>query len=438
MSKTRIEPRILKGFRDYLPESAIARKEMIDSVQETFVLHGFSPIDTPALEYSEILLGKGSEETDKQLFRFEDNGGRDVSLRFDLTVPLARYIAMHANKLALPFRRYHIAPVWRAEKPQRGRFREFFQCDIDLIGSDSLEADAEVIATISSALSNLGLGHKIKLNHRGISNTWFSSRGLADKVPAILRAIDKLAKIGQEAVEKEIAEQAGLDASKIEEIFAFLKTTEGCSLQESIAALSKIPELEPAAKEVARVIENLASLGISEENLAFDLTIARGLDYYTGIVFETELSELPGIGSIASGGRYDNLVSVYSKKEMPGVGASIGIDRIGSALEELKSTEPKSSLSKAIVLNMGEDTRLYALSLCQKLRANGISTEYYPDSSKLGNQFKFAEKKQIPFAIIAGPEEMASKKCALKNLKTKEQFDSLNIEELLEKLSAAI
>ncbi len=248
-------------------------------------------------------------------------------------------------------------------------------------------------------------------------------------MPVILRAIDKLAKIGREGVEKEIAEQAGLDSSKIEEIFAFLETTEGCSLQESITALSKIPELEPAAKEVARVIENLSSLGISEDNLAFDLTIARGLDYYTGILFETELIDLPGIGSIASGGRYDNLVSVYSKKEMSGVGASIGIDRIGSALEELKSSEAKSSLSKAIVLNMGEETRLYALSLCQKLRAKGINTEFYPDAAKLGNQFKFAERKQIPFAVIAGNEEMVSGQCALKDLVSKKQTDKLTIDE---------
>ena len=428
---SQIEPKLLKGFRDQLPEDALERSQLIRQIETVFTSFGYGPIDTPALEYAEILLGKGGEETDKQLFRFLDNGDRDVALRFDLTVPLARYVAKNQRNLPIPFRRYHIAPVWRAEKPQKGRFREFMQCDIDLIGSDSTNADAEVVAVISTALSKINLEHKIKLNHRGISNKYFSSLGLSDKVPHILRATDKIAKIGIDGVKQELEKTAELKGEVVDKIFLFLQLSERKTCKETLSSLSELPELADGTNQLSEIIGKLACLGISEENLSIDLSIARGLDYYTGMVFETELLSSPEIGSIASGGRYDNLLGVYSKNSLPGVGASIGIDRILAALAENTDVEKAKSLTDVIVLNMGVESNTYCHIISNKLRLSGLNTELYTDEAKLGNQFKYADRKGIPFAIIAGANEQNSNTCALKNLKTKEQTDNISLDEAI-------
>ncbi len=430
----KIEPRVLKGFRDYLPAEAILRSRMISKIASSFENFGFAPIDTPALEYAETLVGRGSAETDKQLYRFADNGKRDVALRFDLTIPLARYAALHADKLGIPFRRYHIAPVWRAEKPQRGRFREFIQCDIDIIGCRSETADAEVMATISNALEALELPHQLRINSREISNAWFEHLGLSEKTPEILRALDKIDKAGKEAVIKELQEKASVNLGQIDQLFALslLTAADDAGVISGLRNLaSECSDLNPAIDKLEKTLDLLPKLGMQNGSFKIDLSIARGLDYYTGIVFETDLISEPAIGSIASGGRYDNLASMFTKKELPGSGASIGLDRILAALLERESTSTANSLSEVLVLNMGSSTLAYRADITTKLRNVGINTELFPDEAKLSNQFKYADKKQIPFALVAGEDEQTKNVFSIKDLRTGEQHENLDIEKAI-------
>jgi histidyl-tRNA synthetase len=440
VSKNRIDPRILKGFRDYLPPLAMMRETMIDTLKGVFSSFGFAPIDTPALEYSDILLGKGSAETDKQLYRFEDNGKRDVALRFDLTVPLARYIAMHHHELGRPFKRYHIAPVWRAEKPQRGRYREFFQCDFDVLGTDSVIADAEVLALINASLNALNVRHRIRLNNRMILNGLLEDLGAENKSVAVLRAIDKLEKLGRDTVVAELSQEAGLSTEAIDQVLEFIELSKDRSGTSTV--LNKLSDMLPNSEKAQKGISDVETIfsvlnayGLGDETATLDLSIARGLDYYTGTVFETELVDLPKIGSICSGGRYDNLASLYTSQHIPGVGGSIGLDRILGAYEELGRTSEKSTPATTLVLVLGQDDLPYAVQITQKLREQGEKVELYPDTAKMGNQLKYASRKGMDFAVIAGEREREKNVCSLKALASGTQHDDVAIDSLAELIS---
>lgn len=438
MEKGFITPRILKGFRDFLPDTAFARQCLIRKLEKVFLSFGLSPIDTPALEYADILLGKGSEETDKQLYRFLDNGERDVALRFDLTVPLARFAAMHLNELDLPFRRYHIAPVWRAEKPQKGRYREFMQCDFDIIGTASAYADAEIIAIIHSSLSALSVKHRIRINNRSILNGFLESLGAKEHATHILRAIDKLDKLGNNVVAEELSTNAGLDTSSIDKIFNFLSISRGqCDNEEIISKLQSFLADSELALQAVNELDNLSGLlsafSLGDEDYSFDLSIARGLDYYTGIVFETVCCDLPQIGSICSGGRYDNLASLYTKAKLPGVGASIGLDRLLAALEELHELSQYKPSPEVLVTLMDDDCTHHSIKISHILREAGISTELFLEpNKKLASQLKYADKKHFALVVIAGAREAEQHCCSIKDMRVGEQRDGVLLSELVE------
>ncbi len=446
MAKPAIQARILKGFRDILPETAIPRGEMLTSVTKVFQSFGFSPIDSPALEYAEILLGKGSDETDKQMYRFEDNGKRDVALRFDLTVPLARFAAMHMPTLGTPFRRYHIAPVWRAEKPQRGRFREFVQCDFDIIGSSSVIADAEIIAVMNACLKELGVAHTIRFNHRGLLGCALEQIAASDQSVAVLRAIDKLEKAGKDAVTEELRTQAGLSEEQIQNIFNFVSLSkDSSSNKDTLSRLRKFfldsdvtEQSEQIINQLEVLLNILAEANIDESSLHLDLSIARGLDYYTGIVFETMLTELPDIGSVCSGGRYDDLANLYTKQELPGVGASIGLDRLLAALEELELLKKKQTTAEVLVSVLDQTHAPYAAAVSAKIRAAGINVELYPQISKLGQQLKYADKKNIELVVILGEKEFTSKTCTIKSMTSGEQDTDCSVEQTIDLLRARL
>ncbi len=437
MSKqNRIQPKLLKGFRDYMPQVAMMRENMTDTLKGVFASFGFAPIDTPALEYSEILLGKGSAETDKQLYRFEDNGKRDVALRFDLTVPLARYVAMYHRELGRPFKRYHIAPVWRAEKPQRGRYREFVQCDFDILGTNSVIADTEVLALINASLSALNIKHKIRINNRKILNGLLESLEAEEKSVAVLRAIDKLEKLGRETVIKELSQEAHLSSSAIDQVLEFTELSQGqLKTSEIINKLSNMlgnnKKSQEGIEDIETIFSTLSAYGIDESAATLDLSIARGLDYYTGTVFETELVDLPKIGSICSGGRYDNLASLYTSQHIPGVGGSIGLDRILGAYEELGRTNKRSTPATILVLVLGKEDLAYSVKIAQHLRQKGFKVELYPDMAKMGNQLKYASKKGFNYAIIAGEQERKNRVCSLKKLENGSQHNDIPFDNLV-------
>ncbi len=444
MAKPLIEARILKGFRDYLPQATIPRAMMIDRLKEVLSSFGFVPIDTPALEYADILLGKGSEETDKQLYRFLDNGQRDVALRFDLTVPLARFAAMHINELGIPFRRYHIAPVWRAEKPQRGRFREFIQCDFDIIGTKSLMADAEIILVINRTLRKLEVEHQIRINNRLVLNGFLHTLGVEGKNAAVLRAIDKLEKLGEEVVAAELVSEAGMQKEQISRVFSFLRLSREADSNENL--LAELPALLGSSEaglagvaQLERINQILCCCGLSQKDYRFDLSIARGLDYYTGSVFETTLSRLPEIGSICSGGRYDNLASLYTKQELPGVGASIGLDRLLAALEELGLLAATASTAQILVAVADSSAAPQCMALAQDLRERGLGVEMFPQEAKLAAQLKYADRKGIKLVVIAGADGLAQGICSLKDMNNGAQTDGIALTQiasaLKEKLS---
>lgn len=414
-----IEPRTLKGFRDYLPETMIPRERLIATAQRVYRSYGFSPIDTPALEYEEILLGKGGGETDKQLYRFEDSGGRRVAMRFDLTVPLARFVAQHFNELGTPFKCYHIGTVWRGENTQRGRYREFMQCDFDTIGTLSSTADIEKTLVIHDLLRAIGFeAFTIHVNNRKVLSGLLERIGLADKSAPVLGALDKLRKIGAERVADEIVTGAAATPEQAREV---LKLAELAGSNEQI-----LKQLEPlvAGNEtgqtgVARLAEMLAAVkaaGVPEERLKLDVAIARGLDYYTGTVFETFLDALPSLGSVCSGGRYDNLAELYTTQKLPGIGASLGLDRLLAGMEELGML-PKVATPAEVFIPFFDAGRLADyLQLAAALRAAGLGVEFYPEPKKLGQQLKYADRRGFRVALVAGENEFAAGTIQIKNL----------------------
>ncbi|MCL2801415.1 MAG: histidine--tRNA ligase [Treponema sp.] len=425
-----IEPKVLKGFRDFLPNAEIIRRSLTEKIENTFRSFGFVPIDTPAMEYAEILLGKGGGETEKQIYRFKDNGDRDVALRFDLTVPFARFTALHRNELSFPFKRYHIGKVWRGENTQRGRYREFTQCDFDIIGSDSPAADFEIILLIRSALLNLGLDITIHVNHRGLFNKFLSHIGQIDNSAEILRTVDKLSKIGEDETKRILCGLTGeSNAVKILEFIGAKGTFN--------QVIDRITELSGGHSDESQMLISLNQYMIDacgcENPFVIDPSITRGLDYYTGVVFETFLNELPDIGSICSGGRYDNLAGLYSKDKnsISGVGSSIGLDRLLSALEHLGKLPAANSCSAAIICADIKKSGQYQ-ALAQKLRAEGVPCEVFlePAADKqLVKQFVLAEKKGMRFVIIPG-ENPLTDKLTLRDL-TERQNTEVSIREII-------
>ncbi len=413
----RIEPRTLQGFRDYLPETMIVREQLMETARRVYRSYGFCPIDTPALELLEILLGKGSEETDRQIYHFETAGGKKVGMRFDLTVPLARFVAQHASELGMPFKRYHIAPVWRGERPQHGRFREFMQCDFDTIGTTSVAADIETALVIHDLLDAIGVGEfKLRINNRQILNGLLGQLELSDKSVPILRALDKLDKEGPDNVTAEMARTADVTAEQAQQILKFA-STKGTP-DEVLSSLEDLLEGNEIGQaglhRMEELVKALTALRIKPERYALDVSIARGLDYYTGVIFETNLVDLPKIGSVCSGGRYDNLADLYTKQHLPGIGASLGLDRLLAALEDLKRVEPIRAAAPVLVTYFDSAGLTTYLQIARILRAAGFGAEVYPDPKKLGVQLKYAVQRGFRVAIVAGSEELARGTCQVK------------------------
>lgn len=425
-----IEPRVLKGFRDLLPENELIRKEIIQKLEGVFHKFGFVPIDTPVLEYAEVLLGKGGGETDKQVYRFLDNGKRDVALRFDLTVPFARYMAAHGRDLPIPFRRYHSAKVWRGENTQRGRYREFMQCDFDIVGVDAPTTDFEIILLIKRCFETLGIHDiRIEISHRGIFNRFIRSLDLAGEQTAILRLVDKMAKIGIEKVRQGLEEISSEEAA--EQILKFIKKE-----NTFIDTIAKMETQAGGPAEDSRRLRQIFSLlsDVQIEGVVLNPAITRGLDYYTGLVCETFLTDLPEIGSVCSGGRYNDLASLYSKQQFPGVGASIGLDRLTAALAELGTVIKSPSVPEVLIFNLDSALTAHYYRLATTIRNNDLSCEVYFEKRKLAQQFQYAEKKGIPFGLICGADEFEHGTVSIKNLITRDNFDGLTNEQAIAKI----
>jgi histidyl-tRNA synthetase len=426
-----IQPRTLRGFRDYLPEMMIPREQMIEKARQVFRLYGFAPIDTPALEYAEILMGKGGEESDKLIYRFTDHGDRDVALRFDLTIPFARFAAQYIGQLGTPFKRYHMGPVWRGENTAHGRFREFWQCDFDIIGSTANAADIEIALVIHDLMRALGFERfEIRVNNRLVLNGLLEELGLGGQTANVLRALDKLPKVGPEAVAAEMAEKAGVVAAQAECVLG-LAGTKGTNAEVLDRLQRDFGQNAKAASGIDRLRDLLAvtkAAGVSEENLRLDLSIARGLDYYTGTIYETFLTDRTNIGSVCSGGRYDNLAGLYTKQSLPGVGASLGLDRLLAAMDELHLL-PKSGTPAPVLLVQFSADRLgdYEL-MARELRAQGIGVEVYPETKKVGQQLQYAEKRGYRVALIAGPDEFTQGVWKVKDLGRREEVAAPTVE----------
>jgi len=420
-----IQPRTLKGFRDYLPSLMIPREEILQKARTVYRSFGFAPIDTPALEYTEILLGKGGAESDKLIYRFKDHGDRDIALRFDLTVPFARFAAQHVPTLGTPFKRYHMGPVWRGENTAHGRYREFWQCDFDTIGTTSNSSDIEAALVINALIAAIGFERfEIHVNNRLILSGLLEELGLADKSVAVLRALDKLPKIGIEPVVEEMVLH-GVDAEKgrkVLELAGFKGTNE-----EILAFVSQKfgnnPKAADGVKRLSELLIVARESGVPDERLRIDLSIARGLDYYTGTIFETFLSDLPSIGSICSGGRYDNLAGLYTKMPLPGVGASLGLDRLLAAMEELKILGGVQASAPVFIVRFADTPIGVYEKLAATLRDAGIGVEVFIEPKKIGQQLQYAEKRGFRFALIAGPDDFASKKFKIKELATRQEAD---------------
>ena len=434
--QNKVQPRILPGFMELLPEDQIAFNKMYDTIRKVYEQYGFLPLDTPTIELSEVLLAKAGGETEKQIYRFE-KGDNDLSLRFDLTVPLARYVAQHYPDLPFPFKRYQMSKVFRGERPQKGRFREFYQCDIDVIGSDTLDLvyDAEMPAIIYRLFKELDFGSfTIRMNNRKVLNGFFTELGYADKIGDILRTIDKLEKIGRDAVISELTEY-GVQAADTERILSFLAitgTNDEILAGLSAAGVSNETYLE-GVSELKTVVDYLRKFGVEESAFRIDLTIARGLDYYTGTVYETMLNDYPSMGSVCSGGRYDNLTGYYTDQKLPGIGISIGLTRLFYQLRENGLIKKAGSIAKCIVIPMGEDDMGTAVSVAAGLRGQGIPTDVYYQQKGMKQKMKYAARLGIPYAAIIGESERLAGNVMLKNMETGEQ-EAVAVAELAGKM----
>lgn len=423
---SKVEPRTLSGFMELLPAPQVKMEKMMEILRRSYSLYGFTPLDTPIIESAEVLLAKGGGETEKQIYRFM-KGDSDLALRFDLTVPLAKYVAQNYGNLTFPFRRYQIGKVYRGERAQRGRFREFYQADIDIIGDGKLDIinEAEIPAIIYRSFSELGLKKfKIKVNNRKVLNGFFSLAGMSEKATEIMRTIDKMDKIGANKVRQMLMDELHMFSHKADDIMDFMAMS-GTAAQvvEGLERYRGMDEtFDQGLEELKAVTKYLADFGVPEENFAIDLSIARGLDYYTGTVYETEMTEHPEIGSICSGGRYDNLAEYYTDKQLPGVGISIGLTRLFYVLNEqgLLSDEIISAPADALVIPMAEDLG-YAISAATVLRNAGVRTQLYCEQKKFKAKMSYADKLSIPYVVLIGEDEMAAGVVAVKNMQSGEQ-----------------
>lgn len=436
-----IEPRTLRGFRDYLPQLMIPREHLLEKARQVYRSYGFAPIDTPALEYAEILLGKGGTESDRLIYRFRDHGDRDVALRFDLTVPFARFAAQNINQLGTPFKRYHLGPVWRGENTAHGRFREFWQCDFDTIGTTSNAADIETLLVIHDLLTALGFERfTIHINNRMVLNGLLQQLGLADKATELLRALDKLAKIGHDKVAAEMVDQASITTTQAEEVLALAETSGDNNdiLGRLVRDFGKNELAQEGIQRLRQMLEVAAVAGVPGERIKLDVSIARGLDYYTGIIYETFLTDKPDIGSICSGGRYDNLAGLYTRQQLPGVGASLGLDRLLAAMEELQMLPSATTPAPVLILQFSPERLGEYQHLARSLRAAGIGTEVYPDAKKLGQQFQYAEKRGFRVGLIAGPDEFAKGVWNVRDLIKRTEEKGIPTAEIAAKLRAIL
>ncbi len=421
-----VQPRTLSGFMELLPRQQQLMESIMSTLRETYSLYGFTPLDTPVIEASEVLLAKGGGETEKQIYRFT-KGDSDLSLRFDLTVPLAKYVALHYSELAFPFRRFQIGKVYRGERAQRGRFREFYQADIDIIGDGKLDIanEAEIPAIIYQTFSKLGLKRfQIRVNNRKILNGFYAMLGLADKAGDIMRTVDKLPKIGEEKVSALLTGELEINPESAGEILKFIAIKGGNQqVLEALEGYRGRSELfDTGLDELGTVVKYLSAFGVPEENFAVDLTIARGLDYYTGTVYETFMTEHPEIGSICSGGRYDNLAEYYTDKLLPGVGISIGLTRLFYVLNEqnMLSQEKNTAPADVLVLPMTEDLSP-AIALATGLRNEGVRVQLYTEQKKFKAKMNYADKVGVPYVVFLGEDEVKEGVVACKDMKTGEQ-----------------
>ena len=421
-----IKPRTLSGFMELLPAKQAQLERMMEILRKTYALYGFAPLDTPAIEDAQILLAKGGGETEKQIYRFQ-KGDSDLALRFDLTVPLAKYVALHCNELAFPFRRYQISKVYRGERAQRGRFREFYQADIDIIGDGKLDIlnEAEIPAIIYRVFRGFGLERfQIRVNNRKILNGFYAMNGMSDKAGDIMRTVDKLDKIGAEKVRLLLTGELALSEAAAEEILRFIhiRGTNAQVLEALEGYVGRNEIFDMGLSELKAVTANLAAFGVPEANFAVDLTIARGLDYYTGTVYETTLLDHPEIGSVCSGGRYDDLAGYYIEKKLPGVGISIGLTRLFYVLDEQGLLNPAlpAAPADALVLPMTADPAP-AIALAQSLREKGLRVQLYGEQKKFKQKMAYADKLGVPFAVLLGEDEIAEGVCSVKNMLTGEQ-----------------
>lgn len=424
MNEKITKPSILPGFMELLPSDQIVFNQMVDTIRRNYEKCGFVPLDTPTIEKSEVLLAKGGGETEKQIYRFQ-KGDSDLSLRFDLTVPLARYVAQYFSALTFPFRRYHISKVFRGERNQKGRFREFYQCDIDIIGNGKLSIinDAEIPSVIYSTFKDLGFdSFTIRINNRKVLNGFFESLGIKNKVDT-LRILDKIDKIGKDAVSEEL-EELGMDCETIGQLMTFIQIK---GTNDHVIGRLKELNVQNAIfaeglDELEKVIEYIAYFNVPEKNFRIDLTIARGLDYYTGTVYETILDDYPGIGSVCSGGRYDNLAEYYTEQKLPGVGISIGLTRLFYQLREAEiiGVNAAATLSEVLVIPM-EQFVGEAIKIAGQLREKGVIAEVYYEEAKLSKKLNYANKLGIPYVIIIGEDEYKNSRYPLKNMLTGNQ-----------------
>ena len=423
----KVQPRTLSGFMELLPADQMKMERMLSILRDTYSLYGFTPLDTPIIESSEVLLAKGGGETEKQIYRFT-KGDSDLALRFDLTVPLAKYVAANYGQLTFPFKRYQIGKVYRGERAQRGRFREFYQADIDVIGDGSLNImnEAEIPAIIYKTFTRFGFKNfKIHVNNRKILNGFYSMNGMSAKAPEIMRTVDKLDKIGAEKVRELLIDEVMMLPCKADNVMDFMAISgsnsyvvEGLERYRGMDAM-----FDEGLDELIAVTSHLKEFGVPEENFTIDLTIARGLDYYTGTVYETIMTDHPEIGSVCSGGRYDNLAEYYTDKQLPGVGISIGLTRLFYVLNEqgLLSDEPVSAPCDALVIPMTDNIGP-AVSAATALRNGAVRTQLYVEQKKFKAKMSYADKLKIPFVVLLGEDEIAAGELSVKNMQTGEQI----------------